>query len=282
MLDHRLNAFREDLADSRLEGSVTALRFATGRASQIAVPVADMRRTPSPASGIDTQLLMGDAVTVFDEGSNFAWVQSARDSYVGYVEANAVRPAGAAPTHLVAAPRTFFYPEPNMKLPPVSALSMGSALAVSEFVEVRDTRYGLLAGGGTVIAAHLRAVEDLESDYVAIAETLIRTPYLWGGSSAFGIDCSGLVQLSMRMTGRDVLRDSDMQAGHLGDPLDLATDQLRRGDLVFWTGHVAIMTGEHTVIHANGNTMDVALEPLGAAIERIAKLYGEPTGYRRP
>jgi cell wall-associated NlpC family hydrolase len=282
MLDHRLNAFREDLADSRLEGSVTALRFATGRASQIAVPVADMRRTPSAASGIDTQLLMGDAVTVFDEGGNFAWVQSARDSYVGYVEANAVRPAGAAPTHLVAAPRTFVYPEPNMKLPPVSALSMGSALAVSEFAEVRDTRYGLLAGGGAVIAAHLRAVDDLESDYVAIAETLIRTPYLWGGSSAFGIDCSGLVQLSMRMTGRDVLRDSDMQAGHLGDPLDLATDQLRRGDLVFWTGHVAIMTGEHTVIHANGNTMDVALEPLGAAIERIAKLYGEPTGYRRP
>jgi cell wall-associated NlpC family hydrolase len=139
---------------------------------------------------------------------------------------------------------------------------MGSALAVNEFVDVRDTRYALLAGGG----AHNRGASargrGLESDYVAVAETLIRTPYLWGGSSAFGIDCSGLVQLSMRMTGRDVLRDSDMQAGHLGEPLDLASDQLRRGDLVFWKGHVAIMTNKHTIIHASGYTMDVALEPL--------------------
>lgn len=282
MLDHRLNAFREDLADARLEGSVTAGRFIAGQASKIVVPVADMRRSPSATSGIETQLLMGDAVSVFDRDGDYAWVQSTRDGYVGYVEAGAVGAADAPVTHLVAAPRTFVYPEPNMKLPPTAALSMGSALSVTEFVEVRDTRYALLAGGGAVIAAHLRPIDDLETDYVAIAETLIRTPYLWGGSSAFGIDCSGLVQLSMRMTGRDVLRDSDMQAGHLGEPLDLAQDQLHRGDLVFWNGHVAIMTGEVTVIHANGNTMDVALEPLGAAIERIAKLYGEPTGYRRP
>lgn len=282
MLDHRLNAYREDLADARLEGSVTAARFATGRAAQIAAPVANVRRTPSPAAGVETQFLMGDAVTVFDEDAGYAWVQSARDGYVGYVEAHAVAPARHAPTHLVAAPRTFIYPEPNMKLPPAAALSMGSALAVTEFVDVRDTRYGLIADVGAIVAAHLRAVEVLESDYVAVAETMIRTPYLWGGSSAFGIDCSGLVQLSMRMTGRDVLRDSDMQAGHLGEPLNLASDQLRRGDLVFWKGHVAIMTNKHTIIHASGYTMDVALEPLDVSIERIARLYGEPIGYRRP
>ncbi len=282
MLDRRLNAYRDDLADARLQGAVTALRFTAGRPARISVPVADMRRQPSAAAGVDTQLLMGDAVSVFDEDSGYAWVQCGRDGYVGYVEAGAVAPRSDPATHLVSAPRTFLYPEPDIKQPPRAALSMGSAVAVAEFVEVRDTGYAMLATGGAVIAAHLQPADMFAPDYVGFAETLIRTPYLWGGSSAFGIDCSGLVQLSMRMAGRDVLRDSDMQAAHLGAPLDLARKQLQRGDLVFWKGHVAIMTDDATVIHANGATMDVALEPLGAAIERIARLYGQPTGYRRP
>ena len=121
-------------------------------------------------------------------------------------------------------------------------------------------------------------------DYVGVAEQLLSTPYLWGGASAFGIDCSGFVQLSMRMTGRSAPRDSDMQAAHLGEPLDPGKDfaGLRRGDLVFWKGHIAIMLDGRNIIHANGHTMMVSREPLAEAVERIAYLYGGPTGFRRP
>lgn len=282
MLDRRLNVFRDDLADERLRGAVEAPRFACGEPARIAVPVADLRRAQSVDAGIDTQLLRGDAVSVFDMAGGFAWVQAARDGYVGYVAAEALGQIGPAPTHLVSAPRSFVYPDADLKQPPVAALSMGSAVAVDRIEERRGTSYALLAGGGAMIASHLRAHDDTAPDYVAVAETLLRTPYLWGGASAFGIDCSGLVQLSMRMAGRDVPRDSDMQAGGLGEAIDPSATGLRRGDLVFWKGHAAILTDADTIIHANGHTMDVALEPLAAAIERISYLYGQPTGYRRP
>jgi cell wall-associated NlpC family hydrolase len=117
-----------------------------------------------------------------------------------------------------------------------------------------------------------------------VAEALLSTPYLWGGTSAFGIDCSGLVQLSMRMAGRTVPRDTDMQASGLGEPFDPGADLagLRRGDLVFWKGHVAIMLDGKNIIHANGHAMMVSRERLSDAVERIAYLYGGPTGFRRP
>ena len=161
---------------------------------------------------------------------------------------------------------------------------MGSAVEVTGFSETRGTRYCELGSDGFMIAAHLRPVGEFSADYVAVAESLEHAPYLWGGTSGFGVDCSGLVQLSMRMTGRSVLRDTDMQERTVGEPVDPgpACSHLRRGDLVFWKGHVAIMADEHTAIHANGNTMMVSREPLAKAIARIAPLYGEPTSYRRP
>ncbi|THF55718.1 C40 family peptidase [Ollibium composti] len=282
--DRRLHAFRSDLADKRLEGEVEAARFVTGRPARIAVPVADVRREPRPDSGIDTQFLFGDDVTVFDEAADFAWVQGARDGYVGYVAASALAGRDHAPTHLVSVPRTFLYPGPDLRFPRGEALSMGSALTVTGTAETRGTTYALLPSGEAVIVGHLARIGENAADYVTVAEQFENTPYLWGGVSGFGIDCSGLVQLAMRMTGRDVLRDSDMQANGLGEPLDPGADYsgLRRGDLVFWKGHVAVMLDADIMIHANGHTMQVSREGLREAVQRIGYLYGGPTGFRRP
>jgi cell wall-associated NlpC family hydrolase len=282
--DSRLHAFRSDLADARLQGEVAAERFVAGRPARISVPVADVRKAPRPDAGLNTQLLYGDEVLVFEESEGFAWLQAERDGYVGYVSAGDLAPRGLEPTHVVTALRTFVYPGPDMKFPRSGQLSIGSRVAITGFAETRGTRYGLLASGEALVTQHLAPLDTRANDFVSVAEQLIDTPYLWGGFSAFGIDCSGLVQLSMRMTGRNVLRDSDMQEASLGDPVDAGADfsKLRRGDLVFWKGHVAIMTDGDNMIHANGHTMTVAREGLREAIDRIGYLYGGPTGFRRP
>ncbi|MEP9386611.1 NlpC/P60 family protein [Mesorhizobium sp. KR9-304] len=282
--DKRLHAFRPDLADERLKGEVTAERFVAGRAARIVAPVADMLREPRPDAGLNTQLLRGDDVSVFEEAEGWAWVQAARDGYVGYVSGGFLGPRSDEPTHVVSAPRSFLYPGPDLRFPRLGELSLGSSVTVKDFAETRGTRYALLSTGEAMISGHLRPAGEVSDDYVAVAETLLMTPYLWGGSTAFGIDCSGLVQLAMRMAGRDVLRDSDMQAAALGEPIVTgeAYSGLRRGDLVFWKGHVAIMTDERTMIHANGHTMLVSREGLSEAIGRIGYLYGGPTGFRRP
>jgi cell wall-associated NlpC family hydrolase len=283
-LDKRLHAFRPDLADERLKGRVDAGRFVSGRPARIAVAVADLLRAPRPDAGLDTQLLRGDDVHVFDEAEGWAWVQSERDGYVGYLSGGFLGSRGDPPTHLVSVPRSFLYPGPDLKQPRLGELSMGASVAVRDVTEVRGTHYALLSTGEAVIASHLRPIGEHATDYVAVAETLLMTPYLWGGASAFGIDCSGLVQLAMRMAGRVALRDTDMQAAQLGEPLEPGKDfcGLRRGDLVFWKGHVAIMTDARSLIHANGHSMMVSREDLAEAIDRIGYLYGGPTGFRRP
>ena len=283
-LDRRLNAFRADMADSRLKGRVEAARFEEGRPAYVVVPLADMRPQPRADIGIDTQLVFGEEVRLFDEKDGWSWVQSLRDGYVGYVPDAAIALGSAQPSYLVAVPRSFVYCRDDLKSPRIETLSMGSAVEVTGFSETRGTRYAALASDGFMIAAHLRPVGEFAADYVAVAETLEHTPYLWGGTSGFGVDCSGLVQLSMRMAGRSVLRDTDMQERSIGEPLDPGAGHsaLRRGDLVFWKGHVAVMADERVAIHANGNTMLVSREPLTMALARIAPLYGDPTSYRRP
>ncbi|MCD2172654.1 C40 family peptidase [Rhizobium sp. C4] len=280
-LDKRLNAYRPDLADARLEGKVEASRFVKGEAGMVTAPVADLRPRPDLSAGIDTQLLFGEPLRIFERHGGWAWVQAEVDGYVGYMaEADLVSPAQQT-TFWIIQPRTFLYPEPDMKRPRGAPLSLGSRIFPVVQVETRGTRYLTLAGGGSVIAAHCAPLgAPVSDDYVAIAARLLETPYLWGGKSAFGIDCSGLVQLSMMMAGKSAPRDSDMQAAGLGT--EIGFDELRRGDLVFWKGHVAIMEDEETMIHANGHTMSVAREGLKAAVERIGYLYGKPTVCRRP
>ncbi|MDH4439388.1 MAG: NlpC/P60 family protein [Rhizobium sp.] len=280
ILDRRLHAFRPDLADAALQGQVEATRFVTPELARVALAVVDLHPTRDLSAGIDTQLLLGEEVRVFERAGGIAWVQAVADGYVGYLPEAALGEPEST-THVVCVPRTFLYPGPDLRFPRRDTLSMGSRVTVVGEAETRGTRYGLLADGSALILRHLRPLADPPTeDFVSVAALFLETPYLWGGKSGLGIDCSGLVQLSMAMVGLKAPRDSDMQASGLGQPI--ARENLQRGDLVFWKGHAAIMEDEVMMIHANGHTMTVARETLEAAIERIGWLYGTPTGYRRP
>lgn len=284
MLDRRLNAYRPDLADERLSGKVKASRFTAGTLMQVSASVVDLRAEPRPDSGPQTQIIFGDMVRVFEEQDGWSWVQAERDGYTGYVSAASLEKPGADATHMVIVPRTFIYPGSDLRYPHTKALSLGSRVRIVGSAETRGTQYALLENGEALIAGHLAPLDQHSADYVSVAETLLHTPYLWGGTSGFGIDCSGIVQLSMWISGRKALRDSDMQQNTLGGIIEPDADysNLQRGDLVFWKGHVAICASPGMLIHASGHTMTVTLEPLKDAIKRIAYLYDMPTLIRRP
>ncbi|PWU75272.1 peptidase P60 [Ochrobactrum sp. POC9] len=284
MLDRRLNAYRPDLADERLSGQVEAARFTAGTPMQVSASVVDLRAEPRMDSGPQTQMIFGDHVRVFEEMDGWSWVQAERDGYTGYVSSAALEQPAGIETHLVIVPRTFVYPGADLRFPHTKALSLGSRVRIVGAAETRGTEYALLESGEALIASHLAPIGEHAADYVAVAETLLHTPYLWGGTSGFGIDCSGIVQLCMWVAGRKVLRDSDMQQNTLGEIIepDATYSNLKRGDLVFWKGHVAICASPDMLIHASGHTMTVTLEPLQDAIKRIAYLYDLPTLIRRP
>ncbi|WP_193371369.1 C40 family peptidase [Pelagibius marinus] len=266
-LDPRLNAFREGLADARLKDQVAAPRYVEGRPAGVARGVVDLRRAPDAASGLDTQLLFGESVRVFDEAGGWAWVQSETDGYVGYLESAALGPAVGAPTHRLRALRSFLYPEPNLKAPALDCLSIASPVQV---IGEQDS-YSQIAGGGWLYSKHLQPLTETSPDFVATALEFLGTPYFWGGRSSIGLDCSTLVQLSLACAGMNVRRDSYQQAGTLGEALNGLPGEvtLERGDLVYSPGHVAIMLDAGHIVHANGFTMTVAVETLGALEKRV-------------
>lgn len=284
-LDPRLHAVRPDLADARLRGQVAAPRYADGLAHQVVAPSAPLRRTPAADAPLDTEILRGETFTVFDETpEGWSWGQLATDGYVGYAPTDALRAGAPAPTHRVAALRTFVYPGPDMKLPPVAALSFRAGLALDREIVTRGTAYLGIAGGEGWVAA--TAVASLYAppapDFVAVAERFAESAYLWGGRTSVGLDCSALVQLSLAAASVSAPRDTDMQQASLGHAVDggLAGD-IRRGDLVFWKGHVAIFRDPATIVHASGHHMAVVVEPLGEAAARIAGVSGAPLSVRR-
>jgi cell wall-associated NlpC family hydrolase len=285
-LDLRLNAYRPDLADIRLKGKVNAARFAEGSLKRIVAPTAPLKRVPRAETSLDSELIRGEIFRVFgDTADGWSWGQGQTDSYVGFVPTAALGPTDPAPTHRIVALRTFVYPGPDMKLPVTASLSIGSLVTLGAEIETRGTLYRQVAGSKQAIAAIHTELADApsESDFVAVAERFLNVPYLWGGRSAAGVDCSALVQLSMMMAGKAVPRDTDMQMNTIGEPIPGGIDaQLRRGDLVFWPSHVAIVSGPDRIVHASGHHMMVVTEPLSGAIARIGAVKGPPTAARRP
>ena len=275
--DPRLTPARGDLAAKYLEGKVAASRFVEGKFREVIAPQASVRRSPAHDAPLDTEALKGDRVTVYETTEEgWCWGQLVSDGYVGWLPASALGAPGAPMTDKVAVLRTLAFPGPSIKLPPVEALSLGCGVAVVR----REGEFAVTAAGHYLPARHLAPLAAMEPDFVAVAERFVGVPYLWGGKTSFGIDCSGLVQVALTASGLGCPRDSDMQEGALGvsQPLD---GGFRRGDLLFWPGHVAIACDARTLVHANGFHMATAVEPIETALARIAQAGGRLRSVKR-
>ena len=285
-LDPRLNAYLPELADVRLRGRVEARTFAEGSLKQVRVGVAPLKRMPASEAPLESQMQRGETVRAFGETANgWCFCQSETDGYVGFVPGEALDDRLVPPTHRVTALRTFLYPVPDLKVPARDTLPIGSLVAVEGEMRTRGTPYGLLAGSeGAIVMAHLEPVAaPLPEDHVSVAERFVETPYLWGGRTSLGADCSGFVQLVLGLTGRKALRDTDLLAAHLGDPVDGGLEgDLRRGDVVIWKGHALIIRDAGTVIHSSGQHMRVVIEPSSEAFRRLLAAVGQPLAVRRP
>jgi cell wall-associated NlpC family hydrolase len=268
MDDPRLTPARPDLAAAFLQGRIAAARYAAGEEFELIEALAPLRHAPAADAMLLTQALLGERVMIYDrDATGFAWGQLQGDSYVGWLPAGALARPGAAPTHHITALRTFAFPGPSIKLPPIDTLPMESTITVTH----EHRPFAVTDRGWHVPLSHIAPVACHAADFVAVAERFIGTPYLWGGKSSLGIDCSGLLQLSLQAAGTRCPRDSDMQQRALGTALDPTEHgELRRGDLIFWQGHVAIVRDFDTLIHANAHHMATAIEPIRDAVARIA------------
>jgi cell wall-associated NlpC family hydrolase len=279
MDDPRLTPARPDLAAKYLEGKVKAARFVAGEEFEIIDSIAPLRRGPASDAELATQALKGERVTIYDRnGEGWAWGQLNSDGYVGWLPERTLAKPGATPTHKINALLTFAFPGPSIKLPPIGTLPFGARLAVRR----SDGAFALTHDGLYVPQQHLGALDMNESDFVAVAERFVGAPYLWGGKSCLGIDCSGLVQVALDAAGIGCPRDSDMQEDALGRALPPAEAQkLRRGDLIFWTGHVAIARDADSIVHANAHHMATVIENTRGAIARIKAAGSEVTSIKR-
>ena len=280
-MDRRIHPFRPGLAAEYLRGRVDAARYAPGMERTVARGATALRRDPDPGAPLESELLYGETVTVYDESEGWAWLQNATDGYVGYVASDALGPRTAPATHRLTALRSYVHGEPDLKAPPQDLLSLCATVQVTE----RRGAFSGLSGGGWVHSGHLSPVDEFESDPVSVALRFLGTPYLWGGRTSIGLDCSALIQLALASCGQAVARDTDFQAAQIGNPVAFYGDQaaLRRGDLVYWLGHAGLWIDQDRFLHANATDMMVAVAPLTTVAAHIQAIQGDAIAtVRRP
>lgn len=260
-LDPRRHAFRRDLADLALAGDYAAAAYVQPTPMSCSTARTMVRKVPRANGEAGSELLLGEPFLALEVGSEWAWGYCGADRYVGYVSAAAVGPA-VAPTHRVSAASALLFSEPDIRSAHVAELALGARLA-------SRGRSGLFhaVDGGFIHDRHVAPMGRAAGDWVDVARLFVGSPYLWGGRTRWGIDCSGLVQVALAAGGITAPRDSDMQFEALGR----AVDTPRRGDLVFFPGHVGIMVDETDLLHANAFWMSTVVEPLATAAERSGR-----------
>lgn len=269
--DKRITPARADLAAAHLKGVVDAPRFSDGERFSICVGRAPLRVRPADGAAQDSELLFGESFTVYDRAHGWAWGQAANDLYVGYVREDALAAPFARDARLTALMAPVFSAA-DLKTPVRDMLPMNAAVPVLS----RDGDYARIGQDAFVHQRHL--LPEAEKDFVAIAERFLGVPYVWGGKTAAGLDCSGLIQTALQAVGKAAPRDTDMMEKALGDAVATASC---RGDLIFWKGHMGVMLDASRLLHANAFHMAVAIEPLTEAMARIEKIAGPVTSIKR-
>jgi cell wall-associated NlpC family hydrolase len=278
-LDPNLNPFRSDIGALKLKGIVEAERFVEPTLFQVTGGVASLRKVPAEDGEQLSQALHGDIIEIYEEVDGFGWGQMRSDGYVGWFDMAALSSPILPVTRKVATLRTYAFSDPCAKAPPFFLLSLGAQVCESGQAEngfVHCERVGW------VYSAHLAPLDHNAPDAVAVAEQFLHAPYQWGGVESLGLDCSGLVQTAYKAAGIDLPRDSYMQATHgLEVKMGRNFEGLKRGDIICWRGHVALMLDDTNIIHANSHHLKVSVENLAQASKRICALYGDILSIRR-
>ncbi len=289
--DPRITPYRDGLAAAHLKNRVKADNYIDAVRHQVMMPVVPLHKAPSSASMMDTQLILGASFDIYDIHNGWAWGQEVQGGgskhsagYVGYVPNMALARSARSPTHRIKTIRAPVFLKPDLK----TAIRTSLPLNAKVFVDGTDGDYLHIPNMGYVHCNHIAPLEIATKanrrDFVKIAELHVGLPYIWGGISPDGIDCSGLVQTALRSVGegvgKEAPRDTDMQEAALGTNLPKDAT-LKRGDLVFWQGHVGIMRDATELLHANAYHMLVASEPLKDAVTRIEKSAGPISSVKR-
>ncbi len=271
--DPRINPYRDDIAAASLRGKVEAARFVEGATRRVRIPFAALMTKPDRGALQGSELLHGEAFTVYEERDGWAWGQCGHDGYVGYVAAKALGADSPVPTPWVSAARSLVFPDAKGEYPAARGFSMRTLVAVAG----EEGDYVRLAGGGWMFGKHLAPIGETRGDFLATATVLLGTPYLWGGRGGLGIDCSGLIQIALAAAGIPCPRDSDQQREALGEAVEIPDDPatLPAGDVFFFPGHVGFYLGDGRFLHASSFDMMVSVHPLKDVLARVRARHGK-------